>query len=613
MEDTNYRDDSGSRLANHHVDNAVPSTASRATRPAPRAAKPSRPIDESAWLTTAREANPFQPLARLLGGKHSPLAWGNIAGLGDGDQAWFEQVQKALRTQRLKGDQLAEIARPLPQPANAEGHPAVAMRCLSLGYLLPLVAKFDKSNLTAGLVARLLTAIDLPANEEAPERALGQLWLGVELPLVLASFSPDAKTAAALRRNALSLEARLATTWLDSLVMPKFGARELLLPWLASLVRSHELLRGTETAFSETARERLERLARHALRLSRADGSSILRTNRARGIDQEFLTAVVLATKTAPPIAELALGKHKTPPKPVKGMVAAPVYSPEASLGILRTRWAAPAVQTTADFAGQQVWLDVSSGNQPLLHGHWQTEIKVDGQVLQPTGSWSEVCWNSDPDCDYLEIEQKLSGGWLLQRHLMLVRRDECLLLADSLLNETKVPPTEWREPRHATHQLEYTAQLPLAPAVSFVPQQESREGHLWANKKPLALVLPLAMPEWRKQPFAGELTTSGTQLNHTLRTGGRNLFAPVWFDLNPARFKQQYTWRQLTIGEQLLVQPRDVAVGYRVQVNYTQWLLYRSLAWRGNRTVLGKNFATDFVACRFLPNGETQDILEVQ
>jgi hypothetical protein len=584
-----------------------PPTASKPPRPA-------RPIHEADWLAAAREANPFQPLARLLGGKHSPLAWGHVPELGESDIQWLETAERIARAQRLKPEHLATIAEQLKRPAHeAQEESASALRWLSLAYLLPLVAKFDKGNTTTGLVARLVTLAEAPLATDAPEQALEQLWLRCELPLVLACFAPEAKTAAALRRAALASENKLATSWLDSLVMPKFGARELLLPWLAALVRSHELLRGTETSFSENARERFERMARHALRLARADGSLVLRTDRSQGIDRELLTATVLSTKTAPPIADLALGKHKTPPKPVKGMVAAPVYAPEASLAILRNRWAAPAVQTTADFAGREVWLDVTSGNQSLLHGAWQTEIKVDGQTLQPAGSWTEVCWHSDPDCDYLEIEQKLSDGWLLQRHLMLVRRDECLLLADSLLNQTKIPPTEWREPQHATPQLEYTARLPIAPGISFAPQTESREGHLVAPKKPLALVMPLALPEWRKQPAAGELASDGQQLIHQLRTPGRNLFAPLWFDLSPSRFKHQYTWRQLTIGEHLHVQPRDVAVGYRVQTHYTQWLLYRSLAWRGNRTVLGKNFATDFVACRFLPNGETQDILEVQ
>ncbi|QDU27318.1 hypothetical protein ETAA8_24050 [Anatilimnocola aggregata] len=569
-----------------------------------------RRIDETAWVAACREAAPFSPLARLVGGKTSPLLWGIPTGLLAGQ----EKLPQAVRTQRVKSDLLADRNTILAQMGSDLADFTTALNKLALGYLLPAIAKVDKSDLTARLLTALLAVTEAAPGNESADAALNQLILGCELPLVLALISPDAKLAAALRKSALSVEAKLAVAWFDPFALPKANVRELLRPWLASLVRSHELLRSTETQFSEAARERLERMARHALRLSRPDGSFVLLQAAGLACDREFLTAAVLATKSTPPIAELAFGKHKTEPKPVKGMPAAPLYSPQASLAVLRNRWAAPQLQVTADFAREQVWLDLSSGNQSLLHGEWSAKVQIDGRAANPIGPWTEVCWHTDKDCDYLEIEQKLSGGWLMQRHLLLVRQDECLLMADSLLNEqNKLTPANALDTSVPPPRLEYSCSVPLAKPVSFVPQQESREGHLVCNKKPLALVMPLAMPEWRAQPMAGDLTSHDNCLRHSLRTNARNLFAPLWLDLSPTRFKNPATWRQLTIGESLLVQPRDVAVGYRVQVNFTQWLLYRSLAWRGNRTVLGKNFATDFVCCRFLPNGETQDILEVQ
>jgi len=564
-----------------------------------------RRIDETAWLAALRGTQPFAPLARLVGGKTSPLAWGGLT--------LEEKLQQSLRSQRLKSDLLGEIQQLRESSAVVFGL-TESLQWLTLAYLLPVIAKVDKTDLAVCLLNRLLAAAETTVAGNSPDEVLSQLLLGCELPLVLARLSPDAKLAASLRKSALSTEAKLATAGLDQFALPKANVRELLRPWLALLIRAHELLRGTETQFSESARERLERMARHAIRLSRPDGSFILQSGAGTAADKEFLTAVVLATKSTPPIAELAFGKHRTEPKPIKGMPAAPLYSPQASLGVLRNRWCAPQLQATADFSRSQVSLDLSAGSQPLLHGAWTAEINIDGRAAAPVGPWTEVCWHTDNDCDYLEIEQKLSGGWLLQRHMLLVRRDECLLLADSLLNdENKLTPANVFDTSLPVPRLEYATNIPLAPQVSFVPQAESREGHLVCNKKPLALVMPLAMPEWRKQPMAGELISKDHCLRHTLKANARNLFAPLWFDLSPSRFKNPATWRQLTIGESLLVQPRDVAVGYRIQSHYTQWLLYRSLAWRGNRTVLGKNFATDFVCCRFLPNGETQDILEVQ
>lgn len=94
----------------------------------------------------------------------------------------------------------------------------------------------------------------------------------------------------------------------------------------------------------------------------------------------------------------------------------------------------------------------------------------------------------------------------------------------------------------------------------------------------------------------------------------GSNLYSPLWIDLAPARHRRECTWRRLTVGENLEIQPRDVAAGYRVQCGKpSQWLIYRTLAPRASRTVLGQNYATDFVLCRFLECGGTEDIVEIE
>jgi hypothetical protein len=58
---------------------------------------------------------------------------------------------------------------------------------------------------------------------------------------------------------------------------------------------------------------------------------------------------------------------------------------------------------------------------------------------------------------------------------------------------------------------------------------------------------------------------------------------------------------------------PRDRAVGYRVQFGRQNWLLYRTLAPRGNRTVLGQNYSSEFVCCRMLKTGKTESIIEIE
>ena len=60
-------------------------------------------------------------------------------------------------------------------------------------------------------------------------------------------------------------------------------------------------------------------------------------------------------------------------------------------------------------------------------------------------------------------------------------------------------------------------------------------------------------------------------------------------------------------------VQPADVAVGYRVAVGRKQWLVYRSLAEPGNRTLLGHNLISETLVARFHRNGRVEQLIEVE
>ena len=44
-----------------------------------------------------------------------------------------------------------------------------------------------------------------------------------------------------------------------------------------------------------------------------------------------------------------------------------------------------------------------------------------------------------------------------------------------------------------------------------------------------------------------------------------------------------------------------------------TQWLIYRSLARRSSRTVLGQNLTNEFVAARFDLDGCLEDLIEIE
>ncbi len=90
-------------------------------------------------------------------------------------------------------------------------------------------------------------------------------------------------------------------------------------------------------------------------------------------------------------------------------------------------------------------------------------------------------------------------------------------------------------------------------------------------------------------------------------------MYAPLLMDLDPRRSRQPLTWRQLTVAENRKTVSSDVAVGYRVQIGCRQWLIYRSLAERANRTLLGSNLSTEFLFARFTPDDEAQPLLEIE
>ncbi|ADB15702.1 hypothetical protein Psta_1018 [Pirellula staleyi DSM 6068] len=288
-------------------------------------------------------------------------------------------------------------------------------------------------------------------------------------------------------------------------------------------------------------------------------------------------------------------------------------YSESAGVAILRSSWQAPRTQVTVTFVDATCTLEVLAAGEPVFSGDWPLEVKLDGAAIAPSDSWEEVLWHSDADVDYLEIEIALEGGVRLQRQILLSRKDHALLLAEAVLGEEVFA-------KEATHKLAINTVLPLAQEVHLATERETRDARLSRENKSLASVLPLSLAEWRAELSPGEMIerrTAGSDgpslLVHSQAIEGRNLYAPLFIDLHPARRNMPVTWRRLTVAENLTIVRRDAATGYRAQVGPWQWLVYRSLGIQANRTLLGQNYATEFVCCRFCPNGSTEDILEVQ
>ncbi len=281
------------------------------------------------------------------------------------------------------------------------------------------------------------------------------------------------------------------------------------------------------------------------------------------------------------------------------------------SLTVLKSSRLRPYVQMTVRYAGPSVEMELTAGGEVLCSGAWQMKVFQDGQAAPPTVAWQAVCRYSDSDVDYLELAADLAGGLRIERHMLLARKDRFLLLADAVLGDRSAG-------------LQYFGRLPLGPAVSLRRAKESGAASLFHGARRLATVLPLALSVCRGSHRDGELVristggASGTRaaaavcLELRQAAHAPRLFAPLWFDLDRRR-PRRLAWRTLSVGQAMQVQSADTAVGFRVAAGSRQWLVYRSLAEPGNRTLLGHNLTSETLIARFFPNGRVRPLIEIE
>lgn len=438
----------------------------------------------------------------------------------------------------------------------------------------------------------------------APDDPVTSQLLGAELPLSLAWLLPNAPVRDEWLRQAIDTLTAATATWLDErgLVRAEYldCFRALFACWTRCAILDLEIPRAGLNAWRADV---YRKIVVGALHLCRADGTQLFSTGRPSPGDDALFRAAARVTGDASTIAFWKAWRSETEPSAAAASLVPHAYSAEAEVAVLRPDWSPrrehfalaidrPAMRSELGVAGHVLW-----------QGEWTTRIRCDGELLEPTSGWSELCWVTDEDVDVLEWELEFQRGWRLQRQLVLARHDRFLLLGDALLGDAS---------RGQSAQIEYESSWPLSAAITFRPASDTWEGTL-AGKKPLARIVPLALPEWKSERAAGTLRELDGRVVYSRAANARRLHAPLWVDLDPARARRPLTWRRLTVGEQLRIQPADVAAGYRVAVGKEQWVVYRSLAPQGNRTLLGQNLATEFLCARFLPTGFVERLIEIE
>ena len=148
---------------------------------------------------------------------------------------------------------------------------------------------------------------------------------------------------------------------------------------------------------------------------------------------------------------------------------------------VLRASWPQSGVQLMVRYPDRSMEMEMSLGGRRLWSGPWLGEVRRNGTAVPPASRWEAVCRFSDRDVDYLELAIELAAGLRLERHVVLGRTDRFLLLADAVLGD---------EPAR----LQYCGRLLLDPAVTLRRTKKAQEGGLFAGRKRLATVAPLAL-----------------------------------------------------------------------------------------------------------------------
>lgn len=352
--------------------------------------------------------------------------------------------------------------------------------------------------------------------------------------------------------------------------------------------------------------------------MTRRDGSAVFSSLPRRDVRDDLapgglFEAIQRAFPTRlGPAIQATLGKgHEG------GQLAWEVSLPEsmwnsdaAGVAAMLPEWDVRRGRVYVDYGGSGFGVEVDHGRGAALIGQWLTTIEVDGADQSPVGTWSVSVEYSDDDVHYLEFEQPWSGGVRLQRQVMLIREDRCVLLADAVIREPHLPPAR----------IGYATRLPIDTDMKLSPDGETNEHWIEdPDGRRRGLVLSLQSNEWRVGPSAVKVEATP---EHQIRLqaisqppsdNGGSVYAPLWLDFQQRRFDRPRTYRSLTVGDTLRIVDPDEAVAHRIQLGSEQWVVYRSLRGTRNRTFLGRHLIADFYCARFQTgDGSYEDLVTI-
>ena len=469
------------------------------------------------------------------------------------------------------------------------------------------------------LTAACELAEDLSSNDDGdPARtADAQLLADGELPWRVGLLFADVKGAAKVRRGGRRIIRRELESRTDgdgtphATLLPRLGY------WLASLIRSGQWADQFEASlWDDDSSVRFNELLEQAIRLYRPTDSWAMSNGFTASPQSLFRAASELAGSDFK-VAELAFAwdsrtlrsgrKKSKSKKPASKARAQRRRKPKPSsqsdwayLACLRSDWAAECDSIVVDHSGPLPHIDMTVLGRELFKGRWDLQIQVDGEPVQIGKDWSAVCWNSDSDGDYLELQQTLAGSGRVERQIWLSRSSRFAMFADSLTG-------------FCGSRVEYTARLPLADSLDAQSDGVDRETRLKTGPA-LTRVFPLFLPQDRVYSTPGGCGVFGGDLVIKHVASGKGFYAPVVLDWHPHRRRKAVQWRQLTVTEDGRILPGDATAGFRVKLGEHHLLSYRKLQDTTEpHTVLGFQTFDETVLGHFDKDGDVTPLLLVE
>ncbi len=273
-----------------------------------------------------------------------------------------------------------------------------------------------------------------------------------------------------------------------------------------------------------------------------------------------------------------------------------------AAYALMRNYWSDTSNLLVVSWNGELPVVSLTAMGKLLLQGTWEFSLTVNGENLTGDGEWSCVCWNSDEDADYLELQMDLDSGFRLERQLLLPRNQHFAFLSDI------VTGTE-------AANIEYRSILPVSPELTGSVDSETHEMML-KTKGLTARVFPIGLSQERDFFQPGSLTFNEQHqlILQQQVSEASALYVPLVIDWEPDLKRKAADWSRLTVSEAGKISPRDEASGHRLRIGTHQLLVYRSLKKADHaRAVLGHHTSYESVIGRFDTNGDLNPLLFVE